>query len=255
MTRLPGSAALTCLLALTCLPVYGNAADPSEADLKRSGGEVFTRIAQSLDPQSCTPKAAQSQWMKQYIHNPARFQRQLVDMLPILDHVSYQTREQGLPMEFALIPFVESRFQPKAVAKGGPTGLWQLMPNTASHFGLRIGGKRDGRYSVFASTDAALEYLGRLQKMFGHWQTSIMAYNTGDSRMRSSLKRQHLAQADADRRLPTGLAPHTYAYVKKIQALSCFFLDAQRFGVTLPRDAGFMPLASDLDPPVLDNGN
>ncbi|MBP6534047.1 MAG: lytic transglycosylase domain-containing protein [Arenimonas sp.] len=253
--RLPGGMVLTCLLALICLPAYGDAPDPSEADLKRSGGEVFKRIAQSLDPQSCTPKAAQSQWMKQYIHNPARFQKQLIDMLPILDHVSYQTREQGLPMEFALIPFVESRFQPKAVAKGGPTGLWQLMPSTASHFGLRIGGKRDGRYSVFASTDAALEYLGRLQKMFGHWQTSIMAYNTGDSRMRSSLKRQHLTQADADRRLPTGLAPHTYAYVKKIQALSCFFLDAQRFGVTLPRDAEFMPMASDQDPPILDNGN
>lgn len=253
--RLSVSVALSCLLALTCRPAHGNAPDPTDAELRRSGGEVFTRIAQSLDPQSCTPKAAQSQWMKQYIHNPARFQKQLIIMLPILDHVSYQTRNQGLPMEFALIPFVESRFQPKAVAKGGPTGLWQLMPNTASHFGLRIGGKRDGRYSVYASTDAALEYLSRLQKMFGHWQTSIMAYNAGDSRMRSSLKRQHLAQADAERRLPAGLAPHTYAYVKKIQALSCFFLDAQSFGVTLPRDAEFMPLASDVDPPVLDNGN
>jgi membrane-bound lytic murein transglycosylase D len=255
LKRPPASIALTCLLALSCMPALGQDSDLAAEDAKRSGGEVFTRIAQSLDPQSCTPKAAQSQWMKDYIHNPARFQRQLIDMLPILDHVSYQTRNQGLPMEFALIPFVESRFLPKAVAKGGPTGLWQLMPNTASHYGLRVGGKRDGRYSVFASTDVALEYLKKLQKMFGHWQTSIMAYNAGDSRMRSSLKRQHLVQADAERRLPTGLAPHTYAYVKKIQALSCFFLDAQSFGVTLPRDAKFMPLPSDLDPPVLDNGN
>jgi membrane-bound lytic murein transglycosylase D len=249
------SGALTCLLAVVCLPAFGQEPEPAADDLKRTGSEVFARIAQSLEPASCTPSASQSQWMKQYIHNPARFEKQLVDMLPILDHVSYQTRKQGLPMEFALIPFVESRFQPKAVAKGGPTGLWQLMPNTARHFGLSIGGKKDGRYSVIASTDAALEYLGDLQKRFGHWQTSIMAYNAGDSRMRGSLKRQGLRQADADRGLPTGLAPHTYAYVKKIQALSCFFLDSRRFGVSLPTTAEFKALPSDVDLPVLDNGN
>jgi membrane-bound lytic murein transglycosylase D len=243
------------LLALACLPAFGQEPAATPEELQRTGADVFSRIARSLDPASCTPRAAQSQWMKNYIHHPARFEKQLIEMLPVLDHVSYQTRKQGLPMEFALIPFVESRFQPKAVAKGGPTGLWQLMPNTARHFGLRIGGKQDGRYSVFASTDAALEYLSDLQKMFGHWQTSIMAYNAGDSRMRGSLKRQGLKQADADRGLPTGLAPHTYAYVKKIQALSCFFMDSKRFGVDLPAEATFMALPSDLDPPVLDNGN
>lgn len=248
-------AVLACLLALACQPALGQEPGPAPEDLKRSGAEVFSRIAQSLDPASCTPSAAQSKWMKQYIHNPSRFEQQLIDMLPVLDHVSYQTRKQDLPMEFALIPFVESRFQPRAVAKGGPTGLWQMMPNTARHFGLRIGGRQDGRYSVFASTDAALEYLGDLQKMFGHWQTSIMAYNAGDSRMRGSLKRQGLRQADADRGLPTGLAPHTYAYVKKIQALSCFFLDSRRFGVDLPNYVEFKAMPSDVDLPVLNNGN
>ena len=78
---------------------------------------------------------------------------------------------------------------------------------------------------------------------------------SGDSRMRGSLKRQGLRQADADRGLPTGLAPHTYAYVKKIQALSCFFLDSRRFGVNLPTSAEFKALPSDIDLPVLDNGN
>lgn len=250
-------------LALWLTPAL--AEDPlPPAEPVRTGQDVFGRIAESLDPQSCTPAASESQWMRKYIHDPARFRTQLIEMLPVLDHVSYRARKRGLPMEFALIPFVESRFQPKAVAKGGPTGLWQLMPATARHFGLRIGGKNDERFSVIESTDAALAYLEQLQAMFGHWPTSIMAYNAGDGRLRTSLKRQGLQRADADKRLPAGLAPHTYAYVRKIQALSCFFIDPGSFGVALPLDAEFTPLPGDVGdeppatapepPPPPDNG-
>lgn len=238
-------------LALWLTPAL--AEDPlPPAEPVRTGQDVFGRIAESLDPQSCTPAASESQWMRKYIHDPARFRTQLIEMLPVLDHVSYRARKRGLPMEFALIPFVESRFQPKAVAKGGPTGLWQLMPATARHFGLRIGGKNDQRFSVIESTDAALAYLEQLQAMFGHWPTSIMAYNAGDGRLRTSLKRQGLQRADADKRLPAGLAPHTYAYVRKIQALSCFFIDPGGFGVALPLDAEFTPLPGDVgnEPPA-----
>ena len=225
---------------------------------ERSGLEVFQRIAGALDPASCSPAAAQSIWMKNYIHNTRRFQAQLQTALPILDYVSYETKRRGLPMEYALIPFVESRYLPNAVAKGGPTGLWQMMPITAKHYGLRIGGKNDGRFSVIDSTRAALEYLEMIQRHFGHWQTGIMAYNAGDSRLRGSLKRQQLRVADADARLPTGLAPHTYAYVKKIQALSCLFLDSSRFNVQLPNETKFntlvpMPVMDAIE--AADNGN
>lgn len=216
--------------------------DAMPANFDRSGKEVFDRITQSLDPKSCTPKAKSGKWMKNYIHYPSKFTQQLTVMLPILDHVSIETQARGLPMEFALIPFVESRYLPNAVAKGGPTGLWQMMPNTAKHYGLRVGGKNDGRFSTVASTDAALSYLAFLQKTFADWQTSIMAYNAGDSRLRASLKRQGLKQADADSGLPTGLAPHTYAYVRKIEALVCFFLNPEDYDVTLPMETTFTPL-------------
>ena len=151
-------------------------------------------------------------------------------------------------MEFALIPFVESRYLPDAVAKGGPTGLWQMMPNTAKHYGLRIGGKSDERFSAIESTDAALAYLEFLQKTFGNWQTSIMAYNAGDSRLRAGLKKQGLSRADADGGLPAGLAPHTYAYVRKIEALVCFFLAPGDYGVVLPLETAFVPLATRPEP-------
>jgi len=252
-------------IASVLLALAGNSAmaqvdaEPPAADSgpisMRSGGEVYARIRDALSPTSCTPKASNSAWMKAYIHRPERFQQQLVEMLPILDHVSFQAAQRGLPMEFALIPFVESRFQPDAVAKGGPKGLWQLMPLTAKHFGLKIGGKKDGRLDYIQATDAALSYLEQLQKQFGDWPTSIMAYNAGDSRLRLSLRRQKLARVDAENRLPKGLAPHTYAYVRKIQALSCFMQNPGSFDVRLPEETRFMPQASDVVPEILDNGN
>lgn len=229
-------------LALALGPAVVRAEDPMPASAERTGKEVFDRIGQALDPQSCTPKAKSGKWLRNYIHYPDQFEKQLTVMLPILDHVSIETRNSGLPMEFALIPFVESRYLPNAVAKGGPTGLWQMMPTTAKHYGLRIGGRNDGRLSAVESTDAALAYLTFLQKTFGNWQTSIMAYNAGDSRLRASLKRQGLARADADNGLPSGLAPHTYAYVRKIEALVCFFLNPGDYGVELPKAAVFVPL-------------
>lgn len=221
----------------------------------RSGSEVYSRIRNALSPTSCTPRASKSPWMKAYIHRPARYQQQLAEMLPILDHVSFHASQRGLPMEFALIPFVESRFQPDAVAKGGPKGLWQLMPLTAKHFGLKISGNKDERMDYIQATDAALSYLEQLQKQFGDWPTSIMAYNAGDTRLRLSLRRQQLDRVDAESRLPKGLAPHTYAYVRKIQALSCFMQNPESFGVKLPEDTLFMPQASDFDAEILDNGN
>ena len=255
----------TLLLVLT--PLLASAQTPSPQDIdadnidpmsQRTGQQVFSRIATALNPSSCTTAASQSTWMKHYIHDPRRFERQLQTMLPYLDHVSIEIQRRGLPMEYALIPFVESRYLPKAVAKGGPTGLWQLMPATAKHYGLKIGGKQDGRYSVVEATRAALDYLELIHGHFNHWQTGIMAYNAGDSRLRINLRRQNLQVADANAKLPKGLAPHTYAYVKKIQALSCFFMEPTRFDVRLPDEARFDPLVPGLvpDPSVpLDNGN
>lgn len=232
---------MACLMSAPLVPA-ARAEDPMPADAELDGNAVFERISQSLDPQSCTPKAKSGKWMRNYIHNPEQFGKQLAAMLPLLDLVSSEIRNNGLPMEFALIPFVESRYLPDAVAKGGPTGLWQMMPNTAKHYGLRIGGSNDGRLSPIKSTDAALAYLAFLQNTFGNWQTSIMAYNAGDSRLRTSLKKQGLQHADADKGLPTGLAPHTYAYVRKIEALVCFFLNPGDYGVTLPLASKFTPL-------------
>ena len=236
-------------LAIMLLAPYYSAVvcaeDPENPNTTKSvntGAIVFARIRSLLSSQSCSSEAASSKWMKNYIHDTKQFGKDLERMLPLLDYVSQQADKKSLPGEFVLIPFVESRYIPSATAKGGPAGLWQMMPNTAKHFGVVNSKGHDGRYSAVHSTNAALNYLSQLHNEFKHWPTAVMAYNTGDSRMRILLKRQGLSEADAHQRLPTGLAAHTYAYVRKLEALSCFMLEPERFNMSLPLDVEFKPL-------------
>lgn len=210
---------------------------------QRAGHEVFSRLRNGLDPESCNT-ATLNRWLKDYIHDHKQFERQLSALLPAIDHVSDQIQKRGLPMEYALIPFVESRFQAKAIGKGGPVGLWQLMPETARHYGLHIGGSHDERLSIIRSTEAALSYLQKLQNSFGDWQTGILAYNAGDSRVRNRLKHQGLKRANARQGLPSGLPARSYVYVQKIQTLSCFMRNPERFNIHFPEDVLFTPLKS-----------
>jgi membrane-bound lytic murein transglycosylase D len=234
-------------LFVTMLVVFaydGNsvAAEQPISATQRTGADVFDQLQQQLDKDACHQNDASNKWLKRYIKTPREFTNHLKAILPLLDYVSNEAKEKKLPAEFVLVPFIESWYEPAASTKSGPIGLWQMMPNTAKHFGIRFGNGYDGRYSPVDSTEAALNYLKKLQHEFKHWPTALMAYNAGDSRMRSSLKRQKLNRADAAQKLPTGLKAHTYAYIHKIEAISCLLNQPKRFGITLPDKARFTPL-------------
>ncbi len=209
---------------------------------QRTGADVFDQLQEQLDKDACHQNDASNKWLKRYIKTPREFTNHLKAILPLLDYVSNEAKEKNLPAEFVLVPFIESWYDPAASTNTGPMGLWQMMPKTAKHFGIRFGNGYDGRYSPVDSTEAALNYLKKLQREFKHWPTVLMAYNAGDSRVRNSLKRQKLSKADAAQKLPVGLEAHTYAYIHKIEAISCLLLNPKRFGISLPNKASFMPL-------------
>ena len=209
---------------------------------QRTGEDVFNQLQQQLDKDTCHQDDASKKWLKKYTKTPREFTNHLKAILPLLDYVSNEAKEKNLPAEFVLVPFIESWYDPAASTNTGPMGLWQMMPKTAKHFGIRFGNGYDGRYSPVDSTEAALNYLRRLQREFKHWPTALMAYNTGDSRMRGSLKRQKLSKADAAQKLPTGLEAHTYAYIHKIEAIACLLSHPKRFGIILPNKSRFTPL-------------
>ena len=209
---------------------------------QRTGADVFEQLQKQLDKDACHQDDASKKWLKKYTKTPREFTNHLKAILPLLDYVSNEAKEKNLPAEFVLVPFIESWYDPAASTNSGPTGLWQMMPKTAKHFGIRFGNGYDGRYSPVDSTEAALNYLRKLQREFKHWPTTLMAYNAGDSRMRGSLKRQKLGKADAAQKLPAGLEAHTYAYIHKIEAISCLLSHPKRFGISLPDKSRFTPL-------------
>ena len=98
----------------------------------------------------------------------------------VKEHVRSVLRRERLPEWLALIPEIESNYDPKAVSKKGAAGIWQLMPNTARAFGLRVDGSVDERLDPVKSTEAAVRYLKYLKSKFKSWLAVLIAYNWGE---------------------------------------------------------------------------
>lgn len=131
--------------------------------------------------------------MNRYLYRLTRERRDLTERvllraeehLPvILEHL----HRQGLPLELACLPMVESAFEARAVSKAGAAGLWQLMPVTARRFGLQVNNSVDERFDVAKSTGAAVAYLDFLYAKFGDWPLALAAYNCGEGNMQRALE-------------------------------------------------------------------
>ena len=105
-------------------------------------------------------------------------------------------RNQGLPVELACLPLVESAFEPQAVSPAGAAGLWQLMPETARGLGLQVTADMDERFDVRKSTEAATAYLAYLYRLFGDWPLAIAAYNCGEGAMQKAMARANCTTLD-----------------------------------------------------------
>ena len=148
-------------------------------------------------------------------------------------HIVEELERRNMPTELALLPFIESAFNPQAVSSARAAGMWQFMPATGTDYDLKQNIFRDDRRDVLASTRAALDYLQRLYNMFGDWHLALAAYNWGEGSVgRAIAKNQKLG-------LPTGyndlsMPAETRGYVPKLQAVKNIVADPQRFQVDLP---------------------
>jgi membrane-bound lytic murein transglycosylase D len=206
-----------------------------------TGQDVFNRLNRQFGELHCNEHSA-NYWLKTYSKNSNGFYKHLQITLPLLDYVSREVEQLNLPGEYALVPFIESHYNPAAKSKLGPAGLWQMIATTAKHNGVIISSHYDGRYSPIDSTQGATSYLTKLTHNFSDWQTALMAYNAGGTRMRNSLSAQGLKKADAQKKLPKGLALHTYTYVLKVKAIACLIAEPVRYGINLPNNFEFTPL-------------
>ena len=164
-------------------------------------------------------------------HNPDYLERVFQRGQRYMYHVVTEVEARGMPLEFALLPVVESAYEPFAYSVSRAAGLWQFIPDTGRRFGLKQDWWFDGRRDVIESTRAALDYLQALHDQFdGDWLLAIAAYNVGENTVQRELdyNRAHGKPADFwHLKLPA----ETRAYVPKLLAMKRLMAEPERYGL------------------------
>lgn len=150
-----------------------------------------------------------------------------------LFHIVEELERRGMPTELALLPYIESAFNPQAVSSAKAAGMWQFMPATGNYFDLKQNVFRDDRRDVLASTRAALDYLQKLHGMFGDWHLALAAYNWGEGNVGRAIARNQkagLGLSYAELNMPA----ETRLYVPKLQAVKNIVSQPKAFSADLP---------------------
>lgn len=170
------------------------------------------------------------QW---YAKKPEYIQRMTARSSKYLFHIVEELERRQMPTELALLPFIESAFNPQAVSSAKAAGMWQFTPSTGKYFDLKQNAFRDDRRDVLASTRAALDYLQKLHRMFGDWHLALAAYNWGEGSVSRAVARNQKAG------LPTGyldlnMPEETRQYIPKLQAIKNIVANPRAFNCELP---------------------
>ena len=191
---------------------------------------------------------SQEQW---YATRPSYITRMTERSNKYLYHIVEELERRNMPTELALLPFIESAFNPQAVSSAKAAGMWQFMPATGKYFSLKQNIFRDDRRDVLASTRAALDYLQKLYGMFGDWHLALAAYNWGEGSVQRAIAKntkEGLGIGYLDLNMPN----ETRNYVPKLQAVKNIVSNPGAFNSTLPEIPNHpyfqsIPLARDLD--------
>ncbi len=174
--------------------------------------------------------ARHEQW---FANNPVYMENMINRAQLYLYYIVEEVEKRGMPMEIALLPAIESAYQPHAYSRARAVGLWQFIPSTGRLYGLKANWWYDGRRDVMASTQAALDYLEKLNKDFnGDWQLALAAYNCGEgkvARLMAQNRRKGLSTAYQDLPLPK----ETRHYIPKLMAMVNIITNPEKYGLKI----------------------
>ncbi|KAB7622553.1 LysM peptidoglycan-binding domain-containing protein [Alkalilimnicola sp. S0819] len=179
--------------------------------------DLWERMRRGFElPELSHPRIAQE--LRAFSGKQGYFDRVAERAEPYLYFILEELEARDMPLDLALLPIVESAFRPFAYSPGRAAGLWQFIPATGRHYGLKQTWWYDGRRDVIASTRAALNYLDHLHGLFGDWALALAAYNAGQGTVRGAIRRNAAAGKPTDYfSLP--LPRETRAYVPRLLAL------------------------------------
>ncbi|WP_242472469.1 LysM peptidoglycan-binding domain-containing protein [Ectothiorhodospira mobilis] len=179
-------------------------------------------------------RARVTRYIHWYGRHPTHLRRVLVRAEPFLYHILDEIERRGLPAELLLLPVVESGYRTQVLSHGHAAGIWQFIPSTGAHFGLKQNWWYDGRRDVHAATLAALTYLEQLHRRFdGDWFLALAAYNAGQGTVARAIRHNRARGRPSDY-WQLDLPRETRHYVPRLLALATLLADPKAHGLSLP---------------------
>ena len=172
-------------------------------------------------------------WERWYSERPDYVARMVDRSRRYLYHIVREVEARNMPLEIALLPMIESAFNPTAMSVSRASGIWQFIPSTGQHFGLKQNWWYDSRRDVLAATSSALDYLQKLHDQFDDWQLALAAYNWGEGNVQRAIDRNRARGLPTDFSSLTKVPVETQNYVPKLQAVKNIVADPLRYNLTL----------------------
>ncbi|MES1986968.1 MAG: transglycosylase SLT domain-containing protein, partial [Pseudomonadota bacterium] len=167
-----------------------------------------------------------------YSTRPDYIKRMVERSQKYLFHIVEEVEKRGMPTEIALLPMIESAYNPQANSTSSASGIWQFVPATGKHFGLKQNWWVDNRRNVTFATDAALTYLQKLHTMFGAWDLALAAYNAGEGTVGRAIERNRKLGLPTDYE-SLDLPAETKNYVPKLQAIKNLMTNPENYGLKI----------------------
>lgn len=201
-------------------------------DVSRS--EIWSRVRSRLHISTPTSAPLFQRHVREYARSQSYINKLANNASPYLYYILEEVEKRGMPSEIALLPMIESDFNPHNLSHAGALGIWQIMPALGRIYGLKQNSIYDGRRDIYESTKVALDHLEYLHKKFGgSWPLALAAYNSGESRVLNAIKKNKAAKKPTDY-WSLNLPRETTNYVPKLLALASIVKSPKQYGITLP---------------------
>jgi peptidoglycan lytic transglycosylase D len=206
---------------------------PTPAPVTPVVTDFWGEMRASFQMDGCDTDDGVDRWARTFTKRPDRFEEQLASVLPVVEYAKESAQTHGVAGEFALMPWIESSFQPVKGNKNRPAGMWQIVPSTAHSLGLPSRKGYDARLDTAASTDAVMKMLAGYHDQLNDWRLVAMAFNAGEFSVRKAVDKYGVPPAQpAVPKMP--MKAVTREHLTKLLAIACVVRQPERFGVRLP---------------------